>query len=219
MSYVPGRSLVTHSTRLNGVLLTLVTVVGSIALTALLATTTLWLHIWGPLAVFYLEAAGSCASILVGLWKRRRLYSESRLSRGRHVADGVRYVGFRDAFRAARRGRRGTRAADAAVQGGSAAFMNGIRPSRTDVLPVVGILLFGLGIADTQLSRIDRWGLLPALPIVFYVGFGLLIASTIWLLSRRQLPSARLAVHLATLVLMIAGTPALVYPVPRYPWL
>ena len=89
----------------------------------------------------------------------------------------------------------------------------------TDFLLVLSIVLFSFGVGGVQLGRIDRWGLLPALPVMFYAGFATLIVSIIWVLNSRKLSSPRLFVHLAVLLVMIAGTPALAYPVPRYPWL
>ena len=89
----------------------------------------------------------------------------------------------------------------------------------TDLMLVLSIALFSFGIGGVQLGRIDRWGLLPALPVTFYAGFATLAVSIIWLLNSRNLSSPRLFVHLLVLLVMISGTPAFAYPVPRYPWL
>jgi hypothetical protein len=91
-------------------------------------------------------------------------------------------------------------------------------PSPPDLLLPAGLALWVAGVSTAQLSRVDQWGLLPGLPPVFYLGLGLLVASIIWLVTRPQLSARRLVLHLVALVIVIAGTPALVYPAPRYPW-
>ena len=63
LCYVPGRAFATHWTWLQGAPLALVTVVGGLAVTTLLATTSLasW---WSPTLLFWAEAAAGCASIV-----------------------------------------------------------------------------------------------------------------------------------------------------------
>ena len=218
LCYVPGRAFATHWTWLQGAPLALLTVVGGLAVTTLLATTSLWLHWWSPTLLFWAEAAGGCASILWGLTKRRKLHGQTRrLGEGRHVAVGrgrwdLRAIlgVWRDRHGA---GSVGSRASNLSVNSTVR------RPMVTDFLLVLSIALFSFGVGGVQLGRINRWGLLPALPVAFYAGFATLVVSIIWLLNSRKLSSPRLFVHLLVLVVMIAGTPALAYPVPRYPWL
>lgn len=191
ISYVPGRAVTTHWPSLKGPLLAVITVAGSLSLTTLLATAILWLHWWRPSTLFAVEAMACAGSFLVALGRRS-----------------------------------GWRIRPTRVAPGSAAAARPVdhlaanwRPLGPDLLLPVGLSLWGWGVSAVQLDRIDQWGLLPALPAAFYVGLALAVVSIIWLLGRPQLSGPRLVVHLVALVIMIAGTPALIYPAPRYPWL
>ncbi len=187
--WVPGRAVTTHWRTIQGPALLIATSVGSIALTTLLATVILWLHFWGPTTLFSIEAGACTVSLLVG-WSRRSGLRRPSTKPEQSLAPGRR--------------------------GSSIPW----RPRTSEIVVVLAALaLWAWGLTGVQLGRIDQWGLLPALPLPFYAGFTLLAASIIWLLRREQPSGPGLVLHLAALVFVLMGTPALVYPAPRYPWL
>ena len=88
-----------------------------------------------------------------------------------------------------------------------------------DLLLLVAIGLYIAGIAGTDVAKVGTWGLVPALPLTYYIGLGIVLASSSWLLCRSYCDEVRLGAHLIALIVMIAATPALVYHDPRFPWL
>jgi len=64
----------------------------------------------------------------------------------------------------------------------------------------------------------NDYGLLPALPVVFFVALALLVGSTVALLLRTELSPVRLGLHLVALVVMLHGTSPLLFRDPIYPW-
>ena len=234
ISYVPGRAVTTHWTSLKGATLAVTTLMGSLALTTLLATVILWLHWWHPATLFAGEVAASATSLVFGLTHRYLARPQSRRlamnhhpataqQRGRHLTMN----GHQDAVNP--RGRHLTanghqdavnpRGRHLTAHGRPAAAKRRHRHLVPDALVVCGLVLWGMGISDVQLGRIGQWGLLPALSVTFYAGVTLVVVSIIWLMGSRKLSGLRLVLDLTALVIMIAGTPALVYAAPRYAWL
>ncbi len=87
-----------------------------------------------------------------------------------------------------------------------------------DILLPASIAFWAVGVRHTDTSRLGQYGLVAALPIVFYVGVLLLIASIGWALSRDQLSPVRLTANLGALLLMLYGTAPLLYGAARYAW-
>jgi hypothetical protein len=86
------------------------------------------------------------------------------------------------------------------------------------LLPV-SVLLWIVGVAQTNTSTLGQYGLIGRLPLVFWLGLGLLIVSAGIELARTQLSNLRLGLHSVSLVVMLYATSALVYPEGRYSWL
>jgi hypothetical protein len=91
--------------------------------------------------------------------------------------------------------------------------------SRWDVLLPASLAFWAIGVSQTDTSQLGQFGLTAALPIVFYMGIGLLVISIGWALAQAQPSSFRLTAHLGCLVLMLYGTAPLVYSEGRYAWL
>jgi hypothetical protein len=70
--FVPGRAIVTNWPRMATWSEVAVPMVLSLALLALLATTTLWAHAWNPLDLFKVEAWLSLAGLCLGIVRRNR---------------------------------------------------------------------------------------------------------------------------------------------------
>jgi hypothetical protein len=83
----------------------------------------------------------------------------------------------------------------------------------------VGIILWAIGVAQTNTGDLGAYGLPAALSYAFYLGLGLLIVSIGIELARAELSEWRLGLHAAVLVWMLYGTGAVVYSEGRYAWL
>jgi hypothetical protein len=92
---------------------------------------------------------------------------------------------------------------------------------RTWLVPGAGVLalaLWALSLPGVRPEESNGWGLLPALPVLWYVGFAVaLLGVLVALVARRPVPHTVVA-PLAALVALMFGTTSAVYDVPRYPW-
>lgn len=113
-----------------------------------------------------------------------------------------------------------------AVRGPSPAVTrrSGLRSSwrpavRNTVLVAVSLVLWGISLPAVALGRIDGWGLLPALPVTWYLAYALCLGVVVSSFSsRREHSRVDRVVSLAGLMLMLFATTSLVYDAPRYPW-
>jgi hypothetical protein len=92
------------------------------------------------------------------------------------------------------------------------------RLNLTDLLLVAALALWGIGVARANPDAVDQYGLLPAVPIVYFAGFAVILVSVGILLARNELSGPRLALHLVALIVMIHATAPLIYAEPRYAW-
>jgi hypothetical protein len=94
-----------------------------------------------------------------------------------------------------------------------------LRLRTLDGLLPASILLWAVGVWRTDAAHLGPYGLVGALPIVFYVGLGLLVVSAAAELGRQVPSRIRMSLHAVALVVMLYGTAPLVYPEGRYSWL
>jgi hypothetical protein len=87
-----------------------------------------------------------------------------------------------------------------------------------DILLPAAIVFWALGVSRVNAAHLGAYGLPAILPIVFYVGIGLVIISTGWALAMAQPSPIRLSAHLGVFLLMLYGTAPLVYNQARYSW-
>jgi hypothetical protein len=87
-----------------------------------------------------------------------------------------------------------------------------------DILLPVSLVFWALGVHNTDTSHLGQYGLVAALPLVFFVGLALLVVSTGWALAQQRLSPARLTANLAALLMMLYGTAPLLYGAARYSW-
>ena len=95
------------------------------------------------------------------------------------------------------------------------------RSWRAWVAPVGGLAAFVLWLLSLDSVRADvvsGWGLLPGLPVLWYVAFGLAVLAYVAVLLSRLPVTHGLVVPLFALVAVLFGTTSAVYDVPRYPW-
>lgn len=80
------------------------------------------------------------------------------------------------------------------------------------------LVLWVVSLDDVRLEDMGGWGLLTALPALWYAAFALVVVGYAGgLLSRRPVGHG-LVVHQVALVALLFGTTSLVYDAPRYPW-
>ncbi len=78
--------------------------------------------------------------------------------------------------------------------------------------------LWLVSLPDVDLDRMNGWGLLPALPVLWYVSFAGVVALYLGVLLRRSAPGrSPVALHVV-LVAVLYGTTSAVYDVPRFPY-
>jgi len=93
-----------------------------------------------------------------------------------------------------------------------------LRVLRQVLLPL-SLVLWAIGVYQTNGADLGQYGLLSALSPIFYVGLALLVVSAGIEFSRSSLSQVRLALHAISLVVILYGTAALVYAEGRYSWL
>lgn len=89
----------------------------------------------------------------------------------------------------------------------------------SDALLVASLTLWAVGITGIDTSTIGGFGLVPLLPVTYFLGIICVVVSAGILLSAPEANTKRLALHVVALVVMLYGTAPLVYPEPRYAWL
>jgi hypothetical protein len=93
-----------------------------------------------------------------------------------------------------------------------------LRLTRLGLLPL-SIFLWAVGVSQTNVTHLGALGLPPSLPLVFYAGLAVLVASAGFEFSRPRLSQVRLGLHAISLVVILYGTAPLVYQTGRYAWL
>jgi hypothetical protein len=91
--------------------------------------------------------------------------------------------------------------------------------SPPDILLPTSVILWAIGVSRTNVTHLGQYGLPAVLPIVFYAGLLMLVASAIVELAQKSPSRIRMALHAVTLVVMLYGTAPLVYQEGRYSWL
>ncbi len=81
------------------------------------------------------------------------------------------------------------------------------------------IILWAIGVSRTNVTHLGQYGLPAVLPIVFYAGLLMLVASAVVELAQKSPSRVRMALHAVALVVMLYGTAPLVYQEGRYSWL
>ncbi|HEX2979620.1 MAG TPA: hypothetical protein VHO48_05095 [Anaerolineaceae bacterium] len=111
------------------------------------------------------------------------------------------------------------RGADQPVPGGGAA----VKASWKDLtLPITlltaALLLWLFSLPFVHMENINDLGLVSVLPITFWFGLLILLVSFVLLVFRHANRTGLLLLHSTLLILIIHGTPALVYGTLRYSW-
>jgi hypothetical protein len=88
----------------------------------------------------------------------------------------------------------------------------------SDLLIPIAVGLWALGVSRVSIARPGPYGLLPALPILFYAGLAVFLISVTCELMRARPSPWRMAVHAVALVFMLYGTAPLLYFEARYEW-
>jgi hypothetical protein len=89
------------------------------------------------------------------------------------------------------------------------------------VVPGAGaaaLVLWALSLSSVRVEETDGWGLLTALPVLWYVAFAVAVLGCLGALIGRRAVLHTTAAPLAALVALLFGTTSAVYDAPRYPW-
>lgn len=87
-----------------------------------------------------------------------------------------------------------------------------------DVMLGASVLLWFVATLQIDPSAMSDWGMLVVLPVTFWMALGLLGASIVRTLTRPELSTVRLVLHLVVLVFVVHGTVPLVFDEPIYAW-
>lgn len=95
-------------------------------------------------------------------------------------------------------------------------------PRRHSIVALIligsALVLWFIALTNTNTEQLSDYGLLSVLSTAFYAAISLLTISFVLALRNQALPTSLLAIHVVALILIIYGTPALVYEAPRYGW-
>jgi len=93
------------------------------------------------------------------------------------------------------------------------------RPVALHVALVAGALgLWVIALTRVDLRELGDLGLLNALPVTWFVAFGLLLAGFAHAISRERPATPLLALYVVALIFVLHGTTPLLYDEPRYAW-
>jgi hypothetical protein len=183
----------------------------------ILATLSVFVRVWHPIRLFYLEALVSAVAIVVDLLRRQGFAALSAAFSG--SAAGLSGSAAGTGGNGASAGSTAPAGRFAVVGSGASAGRSGFRLQLPDALLVVAMILFAVGASTAGVSHLDSYGLASALPFAWYAGLAVLVVSTAILLLETEISRPRLALHVTALVFMLHGTPALVFRDPIYAWL
>ncbi len=98
-------------------------------------------------------------------------------------------------------------------------------PRRVEPVPlvcgallVVGLALWWWAVQSTNLSAMAGLGLINAFPAAFYVAVALVVGSMVLALVARRLSRTAVLASFGALILVIYGTPAVLFSEPEYAW-
>ncbi|WP_459791797.1 hypothetical protein [Arthrobacter sp. AD-310] len=84
---------------------------------------------------------------------------------------------------------------------------------------VLAASLWIIGVNTVRPGPLDDFGLLPQLPIVWYLALAISVAVSVWLIvARNPFPPALMSSALGLLTVILYATPALLASAPRFPW-
>ena len=85
-----------------------------------------------------------------------------------------------------------------------------------DALLPAAALLWALSMRPVTAAQLGDFGLLPTMPVTFFVALGLLSASFVAALARPEPSTVRLAVHVIAAVVALQAIVPLTFPLPQY---
>jgi hypothetical protein len=85
-------------------------------------------------------------------------------------------------------------------------------------LVAAALLLWTYALGHADLTRIDGYGLLPALPVTWYLALALLVVTGAVVALVNAGRSTLLTTTVVAIIMVVHATPALLYGIPRYTW-
>jgi len=84
---------------------------------------------------------------------------------------------------------------------------------------IVAVLLWLAALQRTQVGQLGEWGLIPALPVIWYIAVAIVLALTVAELVSGRVSDMRMTAYIVALVAFLYASPAAVEAVPRFPWM
>jgi GT2 family glycosyltransferase len=113
---------------------------------------------------------------------------------------------------------RAQRVADTVSRAAGAVGTSGLAALRLLLPLLIAVASWTNAVRDVTLTRMGDLGLVSVLPVTFWVAVAVLCVSVVVLIHRARAPEWVLGAYVATLIVVLHGTPALLYPSPRYAW-
>jgi hypothetical protein len=89
-------------------------------------------------------------------------------------------------------------------------------------LPLAGVavalVLWGVSLPRIDVGQMRDYGLIPVLPLTFWVALVVLLASFSVSVGRSAATTQHLAAHVVALIVILHATPTIAYPTLRYSW-
>ena len=108
------------------------------------------------------------------------------------------------------------RATDAVVYAEARPWRGVVHAS--DLTAAIGGALWILSMRRVNPAAMTDYGLVPALPFVYFAALAVLLVGFAIELGRRAPSSARLAIHVGLVITVIHGTVPAVFPLPHFAW-
>ncbi|WP_349899070.1 hypothetical protein [Parafrigoribacterium soli] len=87
------------------------------------------------------------------------------------------------------------------------------------VVGIIAIVLWETSLMGTDVSDLGKWGLLPALPVTWYIAVALMLGLCIWMLvTRTTFPRWYMVIGVGVLIAMLYGSANLIENSPRLVW-
>ena len=83
---------------------------------------------------------------------------------------------------------------------------------------IAAVVLWLAALQRTQVGQLGEWGLIPALPVIWYIAVAIVLALTVAELVSGRVSDMRMTAYIAALVAFLYASPAAVEAVPRFPW-
>jgi hypothetical protein len=204
----PGCAVMRRMRPLNGTATYGLALALSLTISCGIAVVSVWVREFHSLALL----VGDALICLYGLW-----WPRSRKRSGREITSGDGLMGIRSSKSSP--ASRQEQPRHSKVHGFRSRW-GGIdfEVWLPTALLLSGALLWKYSLSIMNVANLGDYGLLPRFPITYPIGLAVIAASFFFSLTRSQPRSWLLGIHIAALIVFLAGTAPSLFLEPRYPW-